>query len=243
MGRKSRIPWEQKEWIVQEYLAGEGSYQTLEDKYQVEKSVLRDWVRKYQLQGAEGLRPQKRNQTYSAAFKEQVVREYLEEGLSYRALAIKYQLPAKETIRKWVLQYTRGKEIKGYDPQAGVYTMEKRKTTFEERVAIVRHCLDHELNYKETAAKYQVPYSQVYHWVRKYREHGEEGLRDHRGKGKPAALQTEEEKLRAQNQALEARLQWLEMENEVLKKRQEIERRLTQERSSGKKRRTKRSKK
>lgn len=95
--------------------------------------------------------------------------------------------------------------------------MEKRKITFEERLAIVRHCLNHETNYKETAAKYQIPYSQVYSWIWKYREHGEEGLRDHRGKEKSAALQSEEEKLRAQNETLEACLQWLEMENEVLK--------------------------
>lgn len=42
----------------------------------------------------------------------------------------------------------------------------RRKTTFEERKEIVEHCISHNHNYKDTAAKFHVSYSQVYSWVK-----------------------------------------------------------------------------
>ena len=36
-----------------------------------------------------------------------------------------------------------------------------RKTTYEERVEIVKYCIEHQNNYAETAQKYQVSYQQV----------------------------------------------------------------------------------
>ena len=44
----------------------------------------------------------------------------------------------------------------------------RRKTTFEERKEIVDYCINHNRNYKNTAAKFDVSYSQVYSWVKKY---------------------------------------------------------------------------
>nr|WP_297939539.1 helix-turn-helix domain-containing protein [uncultured Lachnoclostridium sp.] len=37
-----------------------------------------------------------------------------------------------------------------------------RKTTLEERKEIVEYCVNHNRNYKDTAALYDVSYSQVY---------------------------------------------------------------------------------
>ena len=44
----------------------------------------------------------------------------------------------------------------------------RRKTTLEERKEIVDYCINHNRNYKNTAAKFDVSYSQVYSWVKKY---------------------------------------------------------------------------
>jgi len=100
-----------------------------------------------------------------------------------------------------------------------------RKTTYEERVEIVKYCLEHEQNYKETAIKYGVNYAQVYSWVKKYKQDDEAGLLDRRGKNKLESEMTDEEKLRYQIKKLEAKTAYLEMENKALKKLEEIERR------------------
>lgn len=49
-----------------------------------------------------------------------------------------------------------------------------RKTVQEERIEIVNDCLEHDKNYKETAKLFDVSYTQVYQWVKKYQGSGEE---------------------------------------------------------------------
>ncbi|MBU5317509.1 helix-turn-helix domain containing protein, partial [Clostridium bornimense] len=51
----------------------------------------------------------------------------------------------------------------------------KRKTTIEERKEIVKYCIEHGNDYKNTAEKFSVFYTQVYTWVRKYKVDGEDG--------------------------------------------------------------------
>ena len=50
----------------------------------------------------------------------------------------------------------------------------RRKTTIDERKEIVNYCIEHNRNYKETAALYNVSYSQVYSWMKKYDSEGED---------------------------------------------------------------------
>ncbi len=40
----------------------------------------------------------------------------------------------------------------------------RKKTSLSERKKIVGYCLSHGKNYKDTAARYDVSYSQVYDW-------------------------------------------------------------------------------
>ncbi|MET3559329.1 transposase [Streptococcus rupicaprae] len=75
-------------------------------------------------------------------------------------------------------------------------------------------------------AKYNVSYQQVYSWVRKFEKDGSQGLLDRRGKGletKPNL--TPEEELQLKIKQLEERNRYLEMENGLLKKLEEIRRR------------------
>lgn len=115
-----------------------------------------------------------------------------------------------------------------------------KKTTHEEKIKIVQDCLANNLSYKETAEKYQVSYNNVYSWVKKYKNHGPDGLVDGRGRGKPNSVQTEEDRIRAENAALRARNEYLETENTALKKLEEVERELIL-RKRGMKRNTKQS--
>lgn len=81
-------------------------------------------------------------------------------------------------------------------------------------------------DYGSVALEFQVSYQQVYTWVQKYKELGEAGLEDRRGKR--TADQTprsELEELRIKIAQLEHEKYMLQMERDVLKKLDEIERR------------------
>ena len=102
--------------------------------------------------------------------------------------------------------------------------MTRRKTTFEERLAIIEALIKHDVNYNWAAEKYQVSYQQVYSWYQKYRKSGNdpESLRDRRGKAKLKKNRTEVDRLKAENRLLKAQLQRQEMEIAFAKKLMEI---------------------
>ena len=100
----------------------------------------------------------------------------------------------------------------------------RRKTTIEERKEIVEYCISHNRDYKGTASTYDVSYSQVYSWVKKYDSCGEDGLTDRRGHHKSDEEVDELERLRRENLRLKRQLQEKDMLAELLKKVQEFER-------------------
>ena len=100
-----------------------------------------------------------------------------------------------------------------------------RKTTFEERVDIVKDYIESGSSYEECAEKYEISYQQIYQWVHKYQEHGIDGLQDRRGKRKAPEDMNEVDRLRAELKMEKAKVKHLELENRVLKKLKEIERR------------------
>lgn len=101
-----------------------------------------------------------------------------------------------------------------------------RSTTATERIQIVRECIGRGNDYGGTALKYQVSYQQVYIWTKKYREMGEAGLEDRRGhRAGTLRSRTPEEELTDRIARLEREKYDLEMENALLKKVKELERR------------------
>jgi transposase-like protein len=104
--------------------------------------------------------------------------------------------------------------------------IKKRDTTLAERLAITLDCIRGNCNYAEIAHKYQVSYQQVYKWVKKYRALGEAGLEDRRGRrAGTMPSRSPEEELRDRIAQLERENLDLEMENALLKKVKELERR------------------
>ena len=99
----------------------------------------------------------------------------------------------------------------------------RRKTSIEERIEIANYCIEHGLDYKGTASVYDVSYSQVYSWVRKYNEAGEGGLVDRRGTHKTDDEVDELERLRRENRRLKRQLEERDMAVELLKKVKEFE--------------------
>nr|WP_155814861.1 helix-turn-helix domain-containing protein [Bacillus coahuilensis] len=90
---------------------------------------------------------------------------------------------------------------------------------------IVLDCLGNGKDYQEAANTYNVSYQQVYQWVKKYEDGGDEALKDKRGHKKEEAKLTPEEKINLQMKRLERENERLRAENLFLKKLEEIERR------------------
>lgn len=99
----------------------------------------------------------------------------------------------------------------------------RRKTTLEERKEIAEYCISHGRDYKNTAALYDVSYSQVYTWVKKYTVDGDAGLEDRRGHHKTDDEVDELERLRRENLRLKRQLEEQGMLVELLKKVREFE--------------------
>ena len=160
----------------------------------------------------------------TAEMKQQAVEEYLRGEGTLESISRKYHIFGNDTLRQWIQVYNSNRELRGYNPRPEVYVAMRKKTTKEEREEIVRYCLEHGKDYKGTAAKYEVSYSQVYQWVRHYEENGEAGLEDRRGKRKSNEEVDELERLRRENLRLKAKLQESERLNLLLKKVKEFER-------------------
>lgn len=228
MGRKAKYSYEQKIQACEDYLGGRKSASQIAMELDMGKhndSLIFQWAHLYEAKGPEVFLPKKHNQKYSKEFKCQVVQEYLDGEGSEEMLAIKYGVASRRTVHQWIVKYTEGEEIKDYDPHPEVYMASPRKTTYEERLEIVKHCIDHGKNYKKTATLYKCSYNQVRNWVLKYEEEGESALEDRRGKHKKDEELSEVEQLKRKVARLERQLQEEKDTVELLKKVNEFERR------------------
>jgi transposase-like protein len=224
MGRKNKILPELKLKAIKEYLDGEGSISNIASKYEVSKSSFKRWLTKYKAAGSIGFNLTHNNR-YTTEFKIKVVKSYLSGEGSYPELAVKYNIPSESTILKWVSLYNSHERLNNYELGGSTIMTKGRKSTYEERVEIVKNCIESNYNYAEISQKYQVSYQQVYSWMSKYNEGGVDALQDKRGKRKSIDEMSELEKLRAQNKLLEAENKRKQMEIDFLKKLEEIERR------------------
>ena len=103
-------------------------------------------------------------------------------------------------LREWILLYKDHRELNDYIPKREVYMADARiKTTIEECNEIVDYCINHNRDYKGTASIYDVSYSQIYSWVKKYDAQGDDGLTDRRGRHKTDEKVDELERLRREN--------------------------------------------
>lgn len=210
--------------VSQEYLDGLGSYDFLANKYQIGSKTLKQWVAKYRLYGLLAFQDKKGNASYSSDFKTTCVEAVLSGAGSVDDIVAKYNISSRQILRNWISMYNANRELKDYHPKREVYMAEaRRKITIEERMEIVKYCIEHNRNYKDTASLFDVSYSQVYSWVKKYDADGEEGLSDNRGHHKTDSEVDELERLRRENLRLKRQLEEKDMAVELLKKVKEYE--------------------
>ena len=210
---------------VKEYLRGEGSYATIGRKYGLHESHVRECVLRYQEQGALAFSIQAQNATYNEDTKRKAVEEYLSGKGSLKVISAKFGLRTSTTLRRWLKAYNSGRGFR-HRMSGGSRMKETRLTTVEERIQIAKDCIANGENYGETALKFNVSYQQVYQWVKKYKEMGDAGLEDRRGKRKKDQTpRTELEKAQIEIERLKHELYMTKMERDVLKKLDEIVRR------------------
>ena len=182
--------------VSKEYLDGLGSYEYLAAKYQIGSTQLREWVDKYRQHGLSAFQSKKGNTPYSSEFKTLCAVAVLSEEGSVDDIVAKYNISSRKLLRDWISMYNANRELKDYNPKREVYMAEaRRKTTIDERMEIVHYCIEHNRNYN----LYDVSYSLVYSWVKKYDADGEEGLSDKRGHYKTDGEVDELERLRSEN--------------------------------------------
>lgn len=223
---KSKHSPEFRAKVSQEYLDGIGSVHFLADKYGIGYTTLRGWINEYRIHGISAFcHPTDKNRTYSKEFKINCVEAVLNGEGSVDDIIAKYEISSRSVLRNWIKVYNANRELKDYNPKQEVYMAEaRRKTTIEERKEIVNYCIDHNLDFKNTAAKFDVSYSQVYSWVKKYDADGESGLTDRRGQHKADNEVDELERLRRENLRLKRQLEEKDRVVELLKKVKEFER-------------------
>ena len=219
---------EEKVQICEDYLSGKSSPSELCLVHGLGRGrtpgVFWRWIAQYREYGEAAFIKSKGNRSYTKELKERAVTEYLNGNGSLLDICVKYNISSEDILSGWIKCYNAHMELKDYEPKREVYMAEaRRKTTLEERKEIVDYCISHNNDYKGTASKYEVSYNQVYSWVKKYREKGEEGLEDKRGHHKSDDEVDELERLRRENQRLKRQLEERDMLCELLKKVRELE--------------------
>ena len=191
----------------------------------VDKSSVRGWIARYKAGGALAFKEQEHNTVYPEELKAAAVREYLDGKGSLREISAKYGMRSTNQLRDWIKMYNSGRGFR-HKMSGGSRMKQGRETTQEERVAIAKDCIATGENYGETAIKHNVSYQQVYQWTRKYKEYGEAGLEDRRGKRmKDQVPRSHEEELEIEVAKLKRELYETKMERDLLKKLDEIVRR------------------
>ena len=224
---KSKVPYEKKAEIVRDYLEGRVGYTESLRRANNSEASFRYWVHQYKEKGIKGLLPNSRNRKYPEEIKRKAVEEYLSGKGSLEQIGEEYGLRSISQLRQWIKVYNAHGDFNSVKfSEGGSYMKQGRETTLEERIQIAKECIACGKNYGEMALKFQVSYQQVRTWTLRFEQMGETGLQDRRGHRKKDQIpRTELEQAQIEIEQLKHKLYLAEMENALLKKLDEVERR------------------
>ena len=224
---KSKVPYEKKAEIVRDYLEGRVGYTESLRRANNSEASFRYWVHQYKEKGIKGLLPNSRNRKYPEEIKRKAVEEYLSGKGSLEQIGEEYGLRSISQLRQWIKVYNAHGDFNSVKfSGGGSYMKQGRETTLEERIQIAKECIACGKNYGEMALKFQVSYQQVRTWTLRFEKMGETGLQDRRGHRKKDQIpRTELEQAQIEIEQLKHKLYLAEMENALLKKLDDVERR------------------
>ena len=210
--------------ILRKYVEGKISLAEASKQCGVSNRTIARWRVRYEAEGTAGFLPRERNRYYSPQLKEEAVKAYLTGSGSVLEICKQYKILDERQLRNWIKVYNGHKDFKKHT--GGSRMTKGRETTQAERIAVAKECIANGKNYGEVAIKYNVSYQQARSWTLKYIEGGESALEDRRGQRKQDQQpRTELEQAQIEIEQLKHKLKMLEMENYLLKKLEEIERR------------------
>lgn len=100
---KQKYSLQTKLAVVNHYLAGKDGTQRTAERFGVERTSVRRWVRLWQLHGMEGLSGKKH--TLSPEFKLVVARAVICDHLTAREAAARFNISAERLVHQWVTVY------------------------------------------------------------------------------------------------------------------------------------------
>lgn len=204
--------------VLQELEMGQITRLGVARKYDISISTLIKWRHRYELYGYEGLEIRTHNEKYPADLKLQAVQDYLSGNYSQYEIIDKYKIASRTQLTSWINKYNSHSSLTYGN--GGAHTMTKgRSTNWEERIDIVLYCISHNHDYQNTSETYQ-----VYQWVKKYEDGGEDALKEGRGRKKAPEELSEADRQKLAMKKLEYENERLRAENALLKKLQELER-------------------
>jgi transposase len=193
-------------------------------EYNISTKTMKEWVYRFETYGIVGLHHSSGWKGYSKELKMAAVLDYLSGNYSQYEIVRRYEISSRSVLRRWIKNYNGHRDLK--ETQRMKNSMTKgRSTTLEERLEIVRYCLQNGKDYHQASEHFTVSYQQVYQWVKKYEKEGEDGLKDKRGHRKVEPELTPEEKDQREIKRLERENERLRAEIAFLKKLEELERR------------------
>lgn len=226
MAQKQKLDLEEKVRIIKSYQSGKQGLRRSADLAGVAYETFRRWVRRYEAEGADAFKVH-RQQVYSPELKREAVQAYLSGEGSQVEISKKYKLRDARILEHWIKVYNAHGDFNSVKfSGGGSYMKQGRETTLEERIRIAKECIACGKNYGEMALKHQVSYQQVRSWILRFEEMGEDGLQDRRGRRKKDQTpRTELEQAQIEIEQLKHKLYLAEMERDLLKKLDEVERR------------------
>lgn len=109
--KKEVYPFELKLEIVQKYLQGSIGVQRLANEYNISSTGdIRFWLARYKAHGEEGLK-NLHHEKYSSEFKKNVIEYMHTTGASQQATAAFFNIPSRETVRRWEKLYNEHGEV------------------------------------------------------------------------------------------------------------------------------------
>ncbi|WP_167630404.1 helix-turn-helix domain-containing protein [Listeria valentina] len=213
-------------FLVNEIIKNGKSVATVAKENSISRGTLSDWFRKYKKFGPEALKPYRKKYKYTYQEKREAVKSVIVDGKSIQSTVENFNISSKAVLKAWIKNYNSQKELK--TTGSGLSTMKSKKpskkTSVQERLEIVQYTIAQNYNYQSAIKKYDVSYQQIYTWIRKYNSKGIQGLQDKRGRNQPIEELTEFDKLKLENKKLKERNAFLEMEIDIEKKLQELNR-------------------
>ena len=117
MPQTPKLSPQQKVALVEKIKAGEISRQAAAQSVGVSNTTVRQWLRIYESEGADGLAPREKSRHLTAEEKQAAVAEYLAGGGSLFDVCKKYGIRSPQNLQKLVEKAQAGGELRRVPPQ------------------------------------------------------------------------------------------------------------------------------